>query len=515
MNGVPATIVGVSPRGFVGANVGQIADLTIPVAAFPLVVPEMAGLLGPGNYWLRVLARPQPGLSASRGAGADRGEVAAHRGGRGRAALAGRPEEGHRRRRRRARSRRNRLDLSARDVRETAPGADDRGRRRPAHRVRQRRESVAGPRRGAAERDCGAAGHRRRPGPHRPPAAGRERAAVLRGSGLRRRTRLDDGPFPARPAVDRTGARRARSHAELACPRLHGRCRHRDRHPFRARARPPGHRLWTVLGVEGRREKHRVAVEAVALAGDRAGRLVARPPRRRRPVRSQPSESSALRRGIRARRRSAGGPRRQTARVVGRAPRGNPAHARRGRRQHVNAHPAERIDLERSGGSRGTAASQSGQRRLHRRGARLFCDDADSGAVGARVHRAGFGDEPGRGRGEREIRTAALSRSEPGRTAPDGEALRRTAGSRDRRSREEHEYAKPAHRPAGDRVPGRSPSCRAIGRIGRPHWRYGRPAGSARSPRRCGRRSSRDFRRRPSTSAPCQRKSTPPSCRSG
>ena len=71
MNGVPATIVGVSPRGFVGANVGQIADLTIPVAAFPLVVPEMAGLLGPGNYWLRVLARPQPGAVGARGAGAD------------------------------------------------------------------------------------------------------------------------------------------------------------------------------------------------------------------------------------------------------------------------------------------------------------------------------------------------------------------------------------------------------------------------------------------------------------
>ena len=65
MNGVPATIVGVSPRGFVGANVGTIADLTIAVAAFPLVLPEMAPILGPGNFWLRVLARPQPGISAS------------------------------------------------------------------------------------------------------------------------------------------------------------------------------------------------------------------------------------------------------------------------------------------------------------------------------------------------------------------------------------------------------------------------------------------------------------------
>ena len=65
MNGVAATIVGVSPSGFVGANVGTIADLTIPVAVLPLVMPEMAPLLGPGNFWLCVLARPQSALSAS------------------------------------------------------------------------------------------------------------------------------------------------------------------------------------------------------------------------------------------------------------------------------------------------------------------------------------------------------------------------------------------------------------------------------------------------------------------
>src|SRR5215207_8055966 len=57
INGSPATIVGVSPRGFVGANVGEVADLTIPAATLPLVLPEMAPLLGPGNYWLRALAR--------------------------------------------------------------------------------------------------------------------------------------------------------------------------------------------------------------------------------------------------------------------------------------------------------------------------------------------------------------------------------------------------------------------------------------------------------------------------
>jgi len=65
VNGVPVTIVGVSPRGFVGTNVGTIADMTLPVAALPSVSPEAAPLLGPGNFWLRVVARPAPGVSAA------------------------------------------------------------------------------------------------------------------------------------------------------------------------------------------------------------------------------------------------------------------------------------------------------------------------------------------------------------------------------------------------------------------------------------------------------------------
>jgi predicted permease len=63
VNGVPATIVGISPPGFVGANVGSIADITMPVAAVPRVNPESAALLGQGNFWLRVLARPPASVS--------------------------------------------------------------------------------------------------------------------------------------------------------------------------------------------------------------------------------------------------------------------------------------------------------------------------------------------------------------------------------------------------------------------------------------------------------------------
>jgi predicted permease len=64
INGVPVTIVGVSAAGFVGANVGQIADITLPLASLPRVNPRAAGWLGPGNFWLRMVARLKPGISA-------------------------------------------------------------------------------------------------------------------------------------------------------------------------------------------------------------------------------------------------------------------------------------------------------------------------------------------------------------------------------------------------------------------------------------------------------------------
>ena len=65
INGVPATIAGVSPPGFVGTTIGNIADITMPVAAVPSVNPEAGPLLGPGNFWLRILARPTPGVQVS------------------------------------------------------------------------------------------------------------------------------------------------------------------------------------------------------------------------------------------------------------------------------------------------------------------------------------------------------------------------------------------------------------------------------------------------------------------
>jgi predicted permease len=64
LNGVPADVIGVSARGFTGANVGRTADVTIAVAALPRLGRQAAGgNLGVGNEWLRILARPRPGVS--------------------------------------------------------------------------------------------------------------------------------------------------------------------------------------------------------------------------------------------------------------------------------------------------------------------------------------------------------------------------------------------------------------------------------------------------------------------
>ena len=65
VNSIPATIVGVSPRGFSGAGVGSAADITFAVAALPRLVPAFAAFLVPGNYWLRILARPREGVPVS------------------------------------------------------------------------------------------------------------------------------------------------------------------------------------------------------------------------------------------------------------------------------------------------------------------------------------------------------------------------------------------------------------------------------------------------------------------
>ena len=63
VEGKPVTIVGVSPPGFTGANVGEIADLTIPLGVLPQLQPDRPYQLDGSAWWLRVLACSQPGIS--------------------------------------------------------------------------------------------------------------------------------------------------------------------------------------------------------------------------------------------------------------------------------------------------------------------------------------------------------------------------------------------------------------------------------------------------------------------
>ena len=63
VEGKPVTIAGVSPAGFDGANVGQAADITMPLGILAQITPDNSFQLNASSWWLRVLARPRPGIS--------------------------------------------------------------------------------------------------------------------------------------------------------------------------------------------------------------------------------------------------------------------------------------------------------------------------------------------------------------------------------------------------------------------------------------------------------------------
>ena len=58
-------IIGISPKGFDGANIGSAANLTLALGALPQLFPERARMLDASGQWLRVLARLRPGISMS------------------------------------------------------------------------------------------------------------------------------------------------------------------------------------------------------------------------------------------------------------------------------------------------------------------------------------------------------------------------------------------------------------------------------------------------------------------
>jgi predicted permease len=62
VEGASVPIVGITPRGFTGATIGEFADITLAICARASLQPERS-FVGPDSRWLRILARPQSGLS--------------------------------------------------------------------------------------------------------------------------------------------------------------------------------------------------------------------------------------------------------------------------------------------------------------------------------------------------------------------------------------------------------------------------------------------------------------------
>ena len=63
IEGVPVSIVGVTPAGFSGAIVGERADITLALGVVRQVQPEQDWKVGPGGRWLKVMARAPEGRS--------------------------------------------------------------------------------------------------------------------------------------------------------------------------------------------------------------------------------------------------------------------------------------------------------------------------------------------------------------------------------------------------------------------------------------------------------------------
>jgi ABC-type antimicrobial peptide transport system permease subunit len=63
VNNTELTIVGIAQPGFTGIQVGQSADIFVPLMMKAQMTPERNGLAEWDNYWLAILARRKPGLS--------------------------------------------------------------------------------------------------------------------------------------------------------------------------------------------------------------------------------------------------------------------------------------------------------------------------------------------------------------------------------------------------------------------------------------------------------------------
>ena len=77
INGRPFSVVGVASDGFTGPELGQAADIWLPIAALPAINTAQAGWLDErGTWWLRVIGRLEPGKTTQQAGAAVAGIAA-------------------------------------------------------------------------------------------------------------------------------------------------------------------------------------------------------------------------------------------------------------------------------------------------------------------------------------------------------------------------------------------------------------------------------------------------------
>jgi predicted permease len=68
LNGLPFTVIGVAPRRFFGVEVGSSPDVFVPLAWCDRLLPGAPRLPRPNSFWLAVMARLRPEVSAAQAA---------------------------------------------------------------------------------------------------------------------------------------------------------------------------------------------------------------------------------------------------------------------------------------------------------------------------------------------------------------------------------------------------------------------------------------------------------------
>ena len=177
IDGVPVTIVGVSPPGFVGATVGEVVDLTLPAGIVPQVSPGNTFLIESGSsHRMRVIGRPRPDIGPSQikaRVAAVWPQVARLVTPQGSNAVVSVDD--------RCRAGRNRDERPAAAVPSAVTGPDGRCRPLTVDCLRQRRQSPVSARERTADRNRRTAGDRSRPWADHSATADGRRALVSAG----------------------------------------------------------------------------------------------------------------------------------------------------------------------------------------------------------------------------------------------------------------------------------------------------------------------------------------------